>query len=161
MRNKKQLLVDIKTYAIAKVKQDNGQMKVFLFMEAQEKESLATNYKVCQAMRLNSIIPIDKSSTAALQTVTNMANSEQGDNLKAKGDGTAFPNLNAQDMLINNLSKSLELERARLNEYSLWIKSLYSRKCSFKAGVKCFLSHPWANQAPLYTGVGQQPIYKM
>ena len=104
---------------------------------------------------------IDKSSTAALQTVTNMANSEQGDNLKAKGDGTAFPNLNAQDMLINNLSKSLELERARVNEYSLWIKSLTAENARLKQELSVFYHTRRANQAPLYTGVGQQPIYKM
>ena len=122
---------------------------------------------------------IDKSSTAALQTVTNTANSEhskefkntafsgsktdflQGDNLNAKGDGMAFPNLNAQDMLIQNLSKSLELERARVNEYSQWIKNLTAENCRLKQELSIFYHARQANQAPLYTGVGQQPVYKM
>ena len=158
---KKQLLVDIKTYAIAKVKQDNGQMKVFSFMEAQGEGKPSNKLQGVPGNAIELNHSIDKSSTAALQTVTNMANSEQGDNLKAKGDGTAFPNLNAQDMLINNLSKSLELERARVNEYSQWIKNLTAENCRLKQELSIFYHARQANQAPLYTGVGQQPVYKM
>ena len=161
MRNKKQLLVDIKTYAIAKVKQDNGQMKVFSFMEAQGEGQPSNKLQGVPGNAIERNHSIDKSSTTALQTVTNMANSlnrvintafSTSKNFLHglnKGDGVAFPNLNAQDMLIQNLSKSLELERARVNEYSVWIKNLTAENCSFKAGIKCFLSRPSGQSGPV------------
>ena len=192
----KQLLVDLKTYAIAKVKQDNGEKKIFSLMEALEEGQRRHKLQGVPDNGIERNHFIDKPSTTALQTVTNMTNSAEkeffhapisdrsqgvkprkevintafsgsktdflhGNNLNAKGDGVAFPNANAQNMLIQNLSKSLELERARVNEYSQWIKNLTAENCRLKQELSIFYHARQANQAPLYTGVGQQPVYKM
>ena len=90
----KQLLVDIKTYAIAKVKQDNGQMKVFSFMEAQEEGKPSNKLQGVPGNAIELNHSIDKSSTVVLQTVTNMANSEQGEStLKLKAMARPFSKL--------------------------------------------------------------------
>ena len=78
-----------------------------------------------------------------------------------QSDGMTFANEHAKDMLIQNLSKSLELERARVNEYSLWIKSLTAENARLKQEYSAFYQASQANQASLYTGTGQQPMYKM